>query len=72
MLNDLLWTTIWLKVTTMAANTYTRERLEGIAADSAVKMKGFVPNGKLTCEYSQQATNEFHLEDRSCWILRHR
>ena len=34
--------------------SYTRERLDGIAADSAVKMKGFMPNGKLTCEYLHQ------------------
>ena len=92
MLNDLLRTAIWLKLTTMAPKRYTRERLEGIAADSAVKMKGFVPNCKLTCEYLQRGTDElvkgsdmlnfiwkteagyveFHLEDRSCWILRHR
>ena len=34
--------------------SYTRERLDGIAADSAVKMKDLVPNGKLTCEYLHQ------------------
>ena len=58
MLNDLLRTAIWLKLTTMAPKRYTRERLEGIAADSAVKMKGFVPNGKLTCEYLQRGADE--------------
>ena len=36
------------------APRYTRERLEMIAADSVLTMKGFVPNGKLTCEYVHQ------------------
>ena len=35
----------------MAPKRYTLERFHGIAVDSAAKMKGFVPNGKLTCEY---------------------
>ena len=35
----------------MAQKRYTRERLEGIAADSAAKMKDAVPNGTLTWEY---------------------
>ena len=44
-----------LKFSEMAPKkSYTRERLDGIAADSAVKMKGFMPNGKLTCEYLHQ------------------
>ena len=34
--------------------SYTRERLDGIAADSAVEMKGLAPNGKVTCEYLHQ------------------
>ena len=38
----------------MAPKRYTRERLDGIAADSAAKMKGLVPNGTLTCEYLHQ------------------
>ena len=55
MLNDLLRTAIWLKLSEMAPKkSYTRERLDGIAADSAVKMKGLVPNGKVTCEYLHQ------------------
>ena len=40
---------IWLKMA--PKKSYTRERLDGMAADSAVKMKDSVTNGKLTCEY---------------------
>ena len=42
----------------MAPKRYTRERLDGIAADSAAKMKGLVPNGTLTCEYLHQDKDE--------------
>ena len=46
---------LWLKLSEMAPKkSYTRERLDGIAADSAVKMKGLVPTGKLTREYLHQ------------------
>jgi len=42
----------------MAPKRYTRERLDGTAADAAAKMKGFVPSGKLTCEYLHQDKDE--------------
>ena len=37
---------------------YIRERVDGVAASSADKMKAYVPNGKLTCEYVQMNTEE--------------
>ena len=46
---------IRLKLSEMAPKkSYTRERLDGIAAASAVKMKGLAPNGKVTGEYLHQ------------------
>ena len=56
MLNELLPIAIWLKMA--SKKRYTRERLDGVAASSADKMKDYVPNGKLTCEYVQMNTDE--------------
>ena len=56
MLNELLPIAIWLKMA--SKKRYTRERLDGVAASSADKMKACVPNGKLTCEYVQMNTDE--------------
>ena len=56
MLNELLPIAIWLKMA--SKKRYTRERLDGVAASSADKLKDYVPNGKLTCEYVQMNTDE--------------
>ena len=56
MLSELLPIAIWLKMA--SKKRYTRERLDGVAASSADKMKDYVPNGKLTCEYVQMNTDE--------------
>ena len=53
MLSELLPIAIWLKMA--SKKRYTRERLDGVAASSADKMKDYVPNGKLTCEYLHQS-----------------
>ena len=41
----------------MAQKRYTRERLEGIAADSAAKLKDAFPDGAMTCEYLHPDAN---------------
>ena len=41
----------------MAPKTYTGDRLDAIAAESATKMKGLLQNGSLTCEYINNEEN---------------